>query len=232
MSLIKIVHCFCAGFYHLKNTDILREHSRDTTMLLFVCGLMILATSAAEDICSDVDAVTAVSFITRNSKPPAGTETPVEGKVTLMQPKYKRMLVKKTPRCPTRISVKISGLPPNTMHGFHIHQFGDIVTDGCQSTGGHFNPFNRNHGGPQNKFKRRHVGDLGNIVADQNGAVDIVIEDHLLSLSGPNSVIGRAFVIHQKDDDLGKGTGEAEAGSLKTGNAGARLGCGVIVHAP
>lgn len=44
-------------------------------------------------------------------------------------------------------------------------------------------------------FVCSHVGDLGNIVADQNGAVDIVIEDRLVSLSGPNSVIGRAFVV-------------------------------------
>ena len=40
------------------------------------------------------------------------------------------------------------------------------------------------------------------------------------------------FQIHQNEDDLGRGTGDARAGSLRTGNAGARLGCGVIARAP
>ncbi|XP_020600407.1 superoxide dismutase [Cu-Zn]-like [Orbicella faveolata] len=219
-------------------------------MLLLVFGLMMLATATATEVCEDELAVrrtvTAISFIIPNSAPPDDTETPVAGKVVLMQPGYRRMHIKKKPRCHTRFFVNISGLPPDTIHGFHIHEFGDIVSDGCQSTGGHYNPFNRSHGGPFARSKDgnvqdnliflvcSHVGDLGNVRADRNGVVNVVFQDPvgLVYLSGPNSVIGRAFVIHQKEDDLGRGTGEAEAGSLKTGNAGARLGCGVIARAP
>lgn len=125
--------------------------------------------------------------------------------------------------------VEISGLPPNTPHGFHIHEFGDTVTNGCQSTGAHYYPNqNLTHGGPTDQI--RHVGDLGNVYSDETGRIYDEVEDNLVSLFGPYSVIGRAFVIHQKIDDLGRGTGLARAESLKTGNAGARLGCGVIFH--
>ena len=40
-----------------------------------------------------------------------------------------------------------------------------------------------------------HVGDLGNVRADYNGVVNVILQDNLISLSGPNSVIGRAFVV-------------------------------------
>jgi Cu-Zn family superoxide dismutase len=71
----------------------------------------------------------------------------------------------------------------------------------------------------------RHVGDLGNIEANDDGLVTLNMQDSHISLSGPNSIIGRAFVVHEKEDDLGKGGDE---GSLKTGNAGGRVTCGII----
>ena len=74
----------------------------------------------------------------------------------------------------------------------------------------------------------RHVGDLGNIVADQSGSAKVDIIDSQVTLVGPNSVIGRGLVVHAAADDLGLG---GDADSLKTGNAGGRLGCGVIGRA-
>lgn len=71
----------------------------------------------------------------------------------------------------------------------------------------------------------RHVGDLGNIKADANGLVDFTTQDSLINLSGEYSIIGRGLVIHEGEDDLGKGN---HPDSLKTGNAGGRAGCGVI----
>lgn len=64
------------------------------------------------------------------------------------------------------ISLSIKGLNPNSKHGFHVHEFGDL-TDGCASTGGHFNPDNHKHQGPSDKT--RHAGDLGNLVTDEDG---------------------------------------------------------------
>lgn len=68
------------------------------------------------------------------------------------------------------------------------------------------------------------MGDLGNIiVANQRAVIDIT--DEVIQLTGPHSIIGRALVIHQAEDDLGKGGNEE---SLKTGNAGKRWACGII----
>jgi Cu-Zn family superoxide dismutase len=122
---------------------------------------------------------------------------------------------------PTLVKISIVGLLPGK-HGAHIHQFGDN-TAGCVSAGPHFNPYGKTHG--DRLDKNRHVGDLGNIIADNFGKVTAEFADNQLTLSGPNSIIGRTFVVHAEADDLGKG-GNAE--SLLTGNSGARIACCVI----
>jgi Cu-Zn family superoxide dismutase len=58
-----------------------------------------------------------------------------------------------------RIDVSIKGLSPNSLHGFHVHEAGDL-TDKCTSMCAHFNPYGKTHGCPG--MKERHVGDLGN----------------------------------------------------------------------
>ncbi|KDR82890.1 hypothetical protein GALMADRAFT_238526 [Galerina marginata CBS 339.88] len=123
---------------------------------------------------------------------------------------------------PVTISGKIQGLSPNALRGFHVHQLGDL-SGGCLSAGSHFNPYGKTHGPPT--ASTRHVGDLGNIKTDENGEANFEFTDHLISLQGPNSIIGRSVVVHAGTDDLGAG-GDDE--SLKTGNAGARAACGVI----
>jgi len=115
----------------------------------------------------------------------------------------------------------ITGLKPGP-HGFHVHVHGDL-TNGCTSAGTHFDPNHQTHGSPNALV--RHAGDLGNVVADASGTANIDITQSGLSLEGPGSIVGRALVVHEKVDDLGLG-GNPE--SLKTGNAGGRLACGVI----
>lgn len=124
----------------------------------------------------------------------------------------------------TRITVELDGVPPGK-HGLHIHATGDL-RGGCSSLCAHYNPFGQTHGGHRDRV--RHVGDLGNVEPDASGRVRRVTYDRLVALRGPYSVVGRSVVLHAGEDDLGRG-GDEE--SLRTGNAGARIACGVIGHA-
>ena len=121
----------------------------------------------------------------------------------------------------TKVTGEIKGLYPGK-HGFHIHEFGDM-SNGCNSTGAHYNPYGREHGAPEDG--NRHAGSLGNIVAGNNGVAPINIVDDQILLTGPDSIIGRAVVVHADEDDLGKGGHEL---SKITGNAGRRLACCII----
>ena len=128
---------------------------------------------------------------------------------------------KKSKNNKTLINICLDNVPPGE-HGFHIHRTGDL-REGCGSLCSHYNPHNCDHGG---RFsKNRHVGDLGNVTADKKGRVRKKMYDSLIKLKGKYSVIGRSVVIHENRDDLGLG-GNKE--SLITGNAGKRIGCGVI----
>ena len=120
------------------------------------------------------------------------------------------------------IDISINGLHPNSLHGFHVHEAGDL-SDGCTSACKHFNPHNKTHGGPG--MIQRHVGDLGNLQADKDGNAKYIMEDNIISLHGENNIIGRCLIIHEDKDDCGKGGNDE---SLKTGNAGKRIACAVI----
>jgi superoxide dismutase, Cu-Zn family len=125
---------------------------------------------------------------------------------------------------PCVISWRITGLTPGE-HGFHIYEFADF-SEGCKSAGPHFNPHGKTHGAPGDE--ERHAGDLGNIVAGDDGVAEGSISDHMIKLSGEFTVIGRSMMVHADVDDLGKGGHEL---SPTTGNAGARVACGEIVTA-
>ena len=122
-----------------------------------------------------------------------------------------------------RIDLNITGLKPNSLHGFHVHEAGDL-TDKCTSMCAHFNPYGKSHGCPG--MKERHVGDLGNIKTNSKGEAKYSFYDDVIKLRGTKcNIIGRGLIIHEDEDDCGKG-GNAE--SLKTGNAGKRIACAVI----
>uniref|UniRef100_A0A6C0DJU3 superoxide dismutase n=1 Tax=viral metagenome TaxID=1070528 RepID=A0A6C0DJU3_9ZZZZ len=124
------------------------------------------------------------------------------------------------------IDINIVGLKKTGLHGFHVHEYGDM-SEQCQSMCAHFNPYNKKHGGQTSL--ERHVGDLGNLITDKNGFAKYRITDSLIKLRGTKSnIIGRGLVIHEDEDDCGLGN---MPDSLTTGNSGKRIACAVIGYA-
>jgi Cu-Zn family superoxide dismutase len=124
------------------------------------------------------------------------------------------------------VEVELNGLPPGK-HGFHIHETGNTL-EKCVSCKAHFNPFNEIHGGLESEH--RHVGDLGNILANENGEVRMKFCDTMIQLRGTKSnIIGRSLVIHEKEDDLGMTKDNPE--SKINGLAGGRIACSVVGYA-
>jgi superoxide dismutase, Cu-Zn family len=103
-------------------------------------------------------------------------------------------------------------------HGAHVHEKGDCSSPDGKSAGGHFNPQSKDHGLPG--ADKRHLGDLGNITIgkDGKGSLDITAPGANLKDGDPMSFVGRAIIVHAKKDD----------GGQPVGNAGDRVGCGVI----
>ena len=115
------------------------------------------------------------------------------------------------------VDVEVMGLTPG-QHGFHVHEKGDCSAADGTSAGGHFNPTKQPHGEPGSAA--HHVGDLPMLQAGADGRAKLHIELDSIALQGEQSIIGRALIIHQNADDFK---------TQPTGNAGARVACGVIV---
>src|ERR1051325_9321570 len=96
-----------------------------------------------------------------------------------------------------QVHAEIAGLSPGK-HGFHIHEFGDCSSADGSSAGGHFNPGNQPHPGPD--AAARHEGDMGNVEADSSGNAKLDYVDHQISLGNDaKSAIGRSVVVHRSE---------------------------------
>jgi Cu-Zn family superoxide dismutase len=86
------------------------------------------------------------------------------------------------------------------------------------SAKGHFNPFGKPHGNPQSS--ERHAGDLPALKVAKNGRAKLDVTVEGISIGqGPGDIVGRGLIIHADPDDYK---------TQPTGNAGARIACGVI----
>jgi superoxide dismutase, Cu-Zn family len=168
------------------------------TKRLLLLPLLILGLAA----CRHFDEVAAVATL----EPRSGSN--VSGRVEFTEIGNDRV----------RVFVRLSGLPPNSTHGFHVHEFGDCSSPTSESAGGHFNPTGDPHGGRHEE--PRHSGDFGNVTTNDRGEVSTSFGvDNLTVRPGPLSVMGRAVVVHRQRDDLT---------SQPTGDSGDRIACGVV----
>ncbi|XP_017772663.1 PREDICTED: superoxide dismutase [Cu-Zn], chloroplastic-like [Nicrophorus vespilloides] len=157
----------------------------------------------------DLHAVSAVAVLQSEG------ENTVKGEIIFVQ--------RHPPAGPVIIRGNLTGLTAGK-HGVHIHQAGDM-RQGCEKLGQHYNPFLLHHGGPRDP--ERHVGNLGNVQADDSGAAELNVVDHQMSLNGPRGVIGRSLVVTMNEDDLGRA---GTADSVTTGSSGKPIACGIIAY--
>jgi len=117
-----------------------------------------------------------------------------------------------------RVVVFVQGLKPGQEHGLHIHEAGDCSSGDGMSTKGHFNPFGKPHA--HYGSAERHAGDLPPLKANKSGRANVQIDLDIITVTpGPASIIGRGLIVHADPDDYK---------TQPTGNAGARIACGVI----
>ncbi|MDY0021855.1 superoxide dismutase family protein [Arenimonas caeni] len=119
-----------------------------------------------------------------------------------------------------RLTGEVRGLPAGSTHGFHVHETGDCSAPDATSAGGHFNPMGAPHGDSQAEVPH-HAGDMPNLVAGDDGVAqaDKRLPGLRIGDGSELDVVGRALIVHAQADDYA---------TQPTGNAGARIACGVI----
>jgi Cu-Zn family superoxide dismutase len=115
-----------------------------------------------------------------------------------------------------QLTIEIRNAPPG-IHAMHLHETGDCTDPAGASAGGHWNPEMHMHG--DFGAADSHLGDLGNITVEADGTGRKVVTNHWAIGTGEaNDVVGKAFIFHANVDEFVQ----------PTGNAGGRLGCGVV----
>jgi len=118
-----------------------------------------------------------------------------------------------------RMTLDLRNVAPG-LHALHLHEKGDCSAPDATSAGDHWNPTSEAHGhrGHSDEF---HAGDIDNIEAASDSTVQFEATVEGWSIGGdPNTdIIGKAVIIHANPDDFT---------SQPSGNAGARIACGVI----
>jgi Cu-Zn family superoxide dismutase len=121
-----------------------------------------------------------------------------------------------------RLVATFTKLPPGK-HGFHIHKAGDLRGEGCMGLCEHFDVGHHSHGGSPTSLRERHTGDLGNIEIPEGKK--LIRRSYDLKQISVKDLWGRSIIVHEDQDDLGRGPFED---SLVTGHSGKRMGCAIF----
>ena len=151
---------------------------------------------------------------TAPTEPPRATAQlkPTKGNKTFGEATFEQLNGK------VRVTIFVQGLKPGQEHGLHIHEAGDCSSGDGMSAKGHFNPQGKPHAHPGTS--ERHAGDLPSLKANKAGRAKVVADVDIITVApGPTSIVGRGLIVHADPDDHK---------TQPTGNAGARLACGVI----
>jgi superoxide dismutase, Cu-Zn family len=117
--------------------------------------------------------------------------------------------------------VEIRNVTPG-FHAVHIHEHGDCAAPDAKSAGGHWNPTARKHGKWGQADGEFHLGDLGNIEVGPDGTGSLVLSSDQWTMGDGSStdIVAKSIIVHALPDDFT---------TQPTGNAGDRIGCGLIV---
>ena len=121
-----------------------------------------------------------------------------------------------------------AGLTPG-FHGFHVHAIGQCVAP-FTSAGGHYNPGGAGHGA--------HAGDMPSLLVLDDGTAQAQFATDNFTIDELYDADGSAIIVHAAPDNFAniptryqsttEGTFGPDSATLATGDAGARVACGVV----
>ena len=186
------------------------------TTLRRLAGLSLIATAAGLAACASKPAgdggnnprtVASVQLSSASGgEPQPNPQSPVQGTLNFSEV-----------RGIVSVNGTITGLTPNARHAFHVHEKGDCSKPDFTSAGSHYNPTQQPHGAWDGA--KHHVGDMPQLMSDAKGTATVSFNSDSMRLRGPETIIGKAVIVHRDPDDVN---------AQPVGNAGPRLACGVI----
>jgi superoxide dismutase, Cu-Zn family len=123
---------------------------------------------------------------------------------------------------------EVSGLTPG-FHGFHVHTVGQCVPP-FTTAGGHYNPGGVGHGS--------HAGDMPSLLVLDDGTAEAQFATDRYTIDELFDADGSAIIVHAGADNFAniptryqsttEGVFGPDSATLATGDAGARVACGVV----